>query len=494
VRAQPEGGARSSRRRRIGLAAGPVLALAVLAYPFGMPPPAHRLAAIFALVIVYWVTEAIPLAATAILGPALAVVAGVAGAREAFAAFGNPIIFLFLGSFLIARGMTLHGLDRRIALFVLSRPWVGERPGRILLAFGLIGAFLSMWISNTATAAMMLPIGLGVLKALPMGGEESAPGRRYATGLMLMIAYACEIGGIATPVGTPPNLIAIGMIQKVTGREIGFLEWMSIGLPVTIVCFAVAYLVISRLYGAGRKRIEGAMKTIRAERAKLGPWRRGELSAFVVFLAVVALWIVPGTASLVLGDASPVASALNSALPESAAAVLAALLLFVLPGDRDKPGAAMSWQEGVQIDWGTILLFGGGLALGGLAFGTGLASTLGSALGGLAATLPAVMTLLAVLLIACLITEFMSNTAAANLLVPLFLALGAGVAGGAMPLAIAATIGCSLAFCLPVATPPNAIVYGSGRVTLGQMLKAGILIEISCALATWGVLLARGIR
>lgn len=475
-----------SRRGVIGLFLGPILALGVLAAPTGLESPAHRLAAVFTLVIVYWVTEAIPLPATALLGPALAIALGVGRAREVLAPFAHPIIFLFLGSFLIARAMSVHGLDRRIALFVLSRNWVGERPGRILLAFGGIGAFLSMWMSNTATTAMMLPIGLGVLGTLSVGKKEIG---RYSTGLLLMLAFSCEIGGIATPVGTPPNLIALGMLESHLGREISFVQWMTFGVPISVICFAFCYLVISRLFPAGRQRLDGAGLSVRNAREALGGWKPGERASLIAFLVAVTLWTLPGIAGLVLGPEAPVAAALRGTFPEAVAALLAALLLFLIPVSWRERRFALAWEDAARIDWGTILLFGGGLSLGGLAFRTGLAAALGQALGSLAGALPYALMVLAAVVIADLLTEFMSNTATANLLVPIFLAVGAATSGGPLPLALGAAVGCSIAFCLPVATPPNAIVYGTRRVPLTSMIRAGILMDLGCALAVWLLIL-----
>jgi len=478
-------------RQTVGLFLGPGAFLAVLVSPTGLEPSAHRLAAIFALVVVYWITEAIPLPATALLGPALAVVVGVAGAREAFASFGHPIIFLFLGSFLIARAMMKHGLDRRIALFVLSRPWVGEHPGRILLAFGAIAAFLSMWMSNTATTAMMLPIGLGVLRTLPLGGRDAAggPSSAYGTGLMLMIAYSCNVGGIATPVGTPPNLIAIGMLERVLHRDISFVEWMSFGVPVAVACFFLLYALVRRMFSPRVGTIRGAAAVIRDERGRLGRWSAGEKAALTSFLVAVTLWILPGMVGLVVGSESPATETLSGALPEGASAVLAATLLFLIPVDWKAREFALEWREAVGIDWGTILLFGGGLSLGGLAFSTGLAEAIGGAtLGGAGSLGIAAMVLIAVF-VANLMTEFMSNTAMANLLIPMFLVLTAADAGGSVLPALGATLGCSLAFCLPVATPPNAIVYGSGRVPLTAMIRTGVLLDLGCGLLTWTGLL-----
>jgi sodium-dependent dicarboxylate transporter 2/3/5 len=476
-------------RRAVGLFLGPALFLLVLLTPSDLTPEAHRLAAVFALVIAYWVTEAIPLAATALLGPALTVPLGVASHREAFASFGHPIIFLFLGSFLIARAMRTHGLDRRIALFALSRPWVGEHPGRILLAFGAIAAFLSMWMSNTATTAMMLPIGLGVLSTLPRRQAAAEGPWPYATGLMLMIAYSCNVGGIATPVGSPPNLIAIGMLEEIAGRTLTFFDWMSFGLPITVILFLFLYFVILRGFSCSRAEFEGASETIRDERARLGSWSAGEKAALLSFLVAVTLWTLPGLIGLALGRSHPLSAALRAALPEGPSAILAATLLFVVPVDRSARNFALSWKEAVKIDWGTILLFGGGLSLGSLAFSTGLAEALGRAILDLTGGLPIWAVALFALFLANVMTEFMSNTATANLLVPMFIALGGQASGNPMLTAVGATLGCSLAFCFPVATPPNAIVYGSGHVRLITMIRTGIVLDVGCGVLAWAGLL-----
>jgi sodium-dependent dicarboxylate transporter 2/3/5 len=478
-------------RRTLGLFLGPAALILVLVIPSDLPPEAHRLAAVLALVIVFWVSEAIPLGVTALLGAALAVVLGVADAHTAFASFGHPIIFLFVGSFLIAGAMARHGLDRRIALFVLSRRWVGERRSRILLAFGAIAAFLSMWMSNTATTAMMLPIGLGVLSALP--AEREGPGRTagYATALMLMIAFSCNIGGIATPVGTPPNLIAIGMFEEILGVRISFVQWMTFGVPVAGACFAFLYIVIRRQYSIRAGVMEGASETIRSERARLGPWGAGEKASLAAFLVAVILWILPGIVALALGPESPLAETLDRALPEGPSAILAATLLFVIPVDWPKRQFALDWRHAARIDWGTILLFGGGLSLGSLAFATGLAEALGRVILGDSHRLSVILLVLVAIFIANVMTEFMSNTAMANLLIPMFLALVGTNTDSAMLLpALGATIGCSLAFCLPVATPPNAIVYGSGQVPLAKMIRSGIVLDLGCGLLAWAALVA----
>ena len=476
------------RRRTVGLFLGPLIFFAVLAMPSNLDPPAQRMAAIFGLVIVLWVSEAIPLAATALLGPALAVPLGVAGHREAFASFGHPIIFLFIGSFLIAGAMRTHGLDRRIALFVLSRRWVGEHPGRILLAFGAIAAFLSMWMSNTTTAAMMLPVALGVLSTLPTVNQAPRT-RSYATGLMLMIAFSCNVGGIATPVGTPPNLIAIGMLEEIRGSDITFLDWMSFGVPIAAVLFGFVYVVALRLFPASRQAFRGSSSAIHRQRETIGPMNNGERAALTAFLVAVTLWTLPGVVGLMLGKDHAASQAISRALPEGPSAILAAVLLFVLPVDWKARRFALDWREAVKIDWGTILLFGGGLSLGTLAFSSGLAQRIGAAVIDFAGDMPIWALALLALFLANLMTEFMSNTATASLLIPMFLALAGQASGHPSLPALAATLGCSLAFCLPVATPPNAIVYGSGHVPLITMIRVGVLLDLGCGLLAWAMLM-----
>jgi len=395
-------------RRTLGLALGPLLFLLALSLPSSLSPEAHRLGAIFALVIVFWISEAIPLAATALLGPALAVLLGV----------------------------------------------------------------------------------LGTLSA--QNGAEPAGRWSYATGLMLMIAFSCNVGGIATPVGTPANLNAMGMIEELTGRNISFFEWMGFAGPISLVLFGLVYLVIRRLFPSQEKRFDGAAKTIRAERASLGRWRAGEKAALASFLLAVTLWTLPGFAGLLLGSDHAWSQTLARGLPEGPAAILAASLLFLIPTDWKRRQFALTWKQAVRIDWGTILLFGGGLSLGSMAFSTGLAEAIGGAILASSGGLPLWAVALIAIYSADFLTEVMSNTATANLLIPMFLAVSAGaVMGGGDPLlpALAATLGCSLAFCIPVATPPNAIVYGSGQVPLTQMIRAGILLDLGCGLLAWAGLL-----
>ncbi|HEV2881964.1 MAG TPA: DASS family sodium-coupled anion symporter [Pyrinomonadaceae bacterium] len=476
-----EGEARFERVRRIaGLVLAPAVFVLLLLLPLpALKPEAHHLAAVMAAVVILWVTEALPLPATALLGAAACVVMRVAPARDVFAPFADPLMFLFIGSFIIARAIFLHRLDRRLAFGVLSIKWVGARPGRILVAFGAVTAFISAWISNTATTAMMFAIGMAILAFLFDNEQEggSKINRRYATGLMLMTSFAASIGGLATPIGTPPNVIGLGFIRQLVGVEFPFFKWAMIGTPVVIILFLYLSFYLNALCRAGVREIEGSREMLTRERARLGAWTRGQKSTLAAFLVTVALWIVPGLIALVAGDRSALYQSVNRRVPEAVAAVAGAMLLFLLPGDR-RGERAITWDEAVKIDWGVVLLYGGGFALGVLSFQTGLAEAIGY---GLTKHLPitgGLSLLFASTLVATLTSEATSNTASANMVVPVVIAIAR--AAGADPLepALGATMGASLGFMLPVSTPCNAIVYGSGYIPLSRMIRYGLLLDV----------------
>jgi solute carrier family 13 (sodium-dependent dicarboxylate transporter), member 2/3/5 len=464
-------------RQRIGAVLAVAVFVLVLTLPMaGLSPQAHRLAAVLAVVVVLWVTEALPLPVTALLGAAACVLLQVAPAKEVFAPFADPLMFLFIGAFILARAIFLHGLDRRLAYGVLSLPWVGARPGRILLAFGAVTTMISAWISNTATTAMMFGIGLSILAALRAPGAGRTIEPRYATGLMLMTSFAASIGGLATPVGTPPNVIGLGFIRSLVGVDISFFRWMLIGVPVVIVLFAFLILYFNSVASAGVRELPAGARLIREERAKLGRWTRAQRSVAVAFLVTVVLWIVPGIVALVAGERSAAYQALNRSVPEGVAALIGALLLFVLPGDG---GRAISWQEAVQIDWGVVLLYGGGFALGVLSFQTGLAEALGRGLTGLLPIHGSFGMLVASVLVAVVLSETTSNTAAANMVVPVVISIARATGLDPLEPALGATMAASLGFMLPVSTPCNAIVYGAGYIPLSRMIRHGLALDIA---------------
>ncbi|HEX8293743.1 MAG TPA: DASS family sodium-coupled anion symporter [Pyrinomonadaceae bacterium] len=473
-------GARFGRwRRAAGFVLAPPAFAALLLLPLpGLKPEAHRLAAVMAAVVILWITEALPLPVTALLGAAACVVLKVAPAKDVFAPFADPLMFLFIGSFMIARAIFLHRLDRRLAFGVLSIKWVGARPARILFAFGAVTAFISAWISNTATTAMMFAIGMAILAFLfdqeKEGGQQIS--RRYATALMLMTSFAASIGGLATPIGTPPNVIGLGFIRQLTGVEFPFFKWAVIGTPVVVVLFLWLFVYLNWLSPAGVREIEGSREMLRRERDRLGAWTTAQKSTLAAFLVTVALWVVPGLIALFAGDQSAVYKGVNGSVPEAVAAVVGASLLFLLPGDGG--ARAINWEEAVKIDWGVVLLYGGGFALGVLSFQTGLAEAVGRGLTGLLPVSGGTGLLFASVVVAVVVSEATSNTASANMVVPVVIAIAR--AQGADPLepALGATMGASLGFMLPVSTPCNAIVYGSGYVPLARMIRYGVLLDV----------------
>jgi sodium-dependent dicarboxylate transporter 2/3/5 len=302
--------------------------------------------------------------------------------------------------------------------------------------------------------------------------------RRYATGLMLMTSFAASIGGLATPIGTPPNLIGLGFIRELLGHEIPFVSFSMIGVPVVVLLFLFLYAYLNFFCRAGEREIAGSHEMLQRQRRQLGPWTAGQRSTLAAFLITIVLWVVPGLIALVAGVQSDLYKAVNGSLPEAVAALLGAGLLFLLPGDRE--GKAITWREAAEIDWGIVLLYGGGFALGVLSNQTKLAEAIGA---GLASLLPleesGFWLLVATTLVATLISEATSNTASATIVVPV--AISIARAAGADPLepALGATFGASLGFMLPVSTPCNAIVFGSGYVPLTRMVRYGLLLDVA---------------
>jgi len=485
-------------RRTWGLFLGPALFVLLLAFPPAAIPrgDAARLLAVAAWTLTWWITEAVPIPVTSLLAPSLAVLCGVGSPKELVAPFGEPIILLFLGSFLLAEAMLASGLDRRIAHAILSHHWVGSSATRLLLAFVASTAGLSMWLSNTATAAMMFPLGLAVLTALPrlLAEKNGAPvdltRLRFGTALMLAIAYAASIGGTATPVGTPPNLIVLSSLESLTGVKISFFTWMVLTAPVTLAMLAVLVIYLRLALPPELAEIAGSRQLLAAERAALGRWRPAERNTLIAFLLAVTLWVTPGAAALLLGPSSGAASTLGALFPEAVVAVLAASLLFVLPVDWPARRFTLSWSNAARIDWGTLLLFGGGLSLGGAMLQTGLAKVLGTFL--VEATGARSLTALTFLfgITAIFLTETTSNTAAAAMLAPIAIASAQAAGVSPVPPAVAIALGCSMAFMLPVATPPNAIVYGSGGVPIRAMVVHGLVLNLcSAALIPAGAVL-----
>ncbi len=444
---------------------------------------AWSLAVIVVAVVVLWITEALPLAVTSLLGAVACVIAGVAPAHEVFAPFADPLIFLFIGSFLLAEAIRLHGLDKRLAFGVLAVPWVGERPGRILAAVAVVCAVASGFISNTCTTAMMLTIVAGIVAAVEEASETSGrpPAPAFATGLFLCVAFASSLGGLATPIGTPPNLIGLGFIRKQLGVDITFPGWCMIGIPIVTVLVTFVVFILGRMFPAGVDRLDGVAEFVTKERERLGRWTIAQRSVAAAFAITVFLWVMPGVVIAALGPDHPTAKLLRGRLPEGVAALIGGILLFVLP--RGEPGRwrpVLEWKE-ARIDWGIVLLYGGGMALGTLCFSTGLAAALGQSIEWLVpgGTWGGVVLVILATGVAVFTSEFTSNTASANIVVPVAIALGTATGGDPLPAALAATFAASLGFMMPVSTPCNAIVYGSGRISLRSMMAAGIFLDVA---------------
>jgi sodium-dependent dicarboxylate transporter 2/3/5 len=387
--------------------------------------------------------------------------------------------------------MIVHGLDRRFALGILRRKWIGASPERLLFSVGAITAFLSMWVSNTATAAMMFPIAVGIINALRRNAPESGSGgdagglNQYATGLMLMVAYSASVGGIGTIIGTPPNLIGVGLIRQQIGIEIPFLEWMSFAVPLLLVMYVGLYFLMWGMHRPTGLTLEGAEAYIRSEVKRLGSWTSGQRNAAVAFFAAVILWLTPGGIALLYGTQSPAYLWYDTHLPESVVALLAAILLFLLPVDWARREFTLNWPDAVQIDWGTILLFGGGLSLGDLMFKTGLAGTMGEGLMGLLSVQSVWGVTALGIFLGIVISELTSNTASASMVIPVVIAIAEAAGVNPLPPALGACLGASFGFMLPISTPPNAIVYGSGLIPITKMIRAGIVFDLIGFLIIW---------
>ena len=471
------------------IVAGPVAAAVVfLAMPepgAQLTAPARATAAIGVLMAVWWMTDAIPLAATALLPVLLLPVAGVfptgdglpSAIRQAAAPYGHEYIFLFLGGFLIARAIERWGLHRRIALMTVSA--VGTRPTRLIGGFMIATAGLSMWISNTATTVMMLPIALSVIALVDERVRAEAPAQEsavapFATCLLIAIAYAASIGGVATLIGTPPNVFLAGYLKDAFEVELSFGRWLAAIGPMCAVLLAVTWLLLTRLLFPVRlSDIPGGRVLIRDELGKLGSMSRGERTVLCVFTLTAALWILRGP----LGRWELFTSFFPAwrHVHDSGIAILGALLLFVIPVDRKRGVFALDWETGKKLPWGVLLLFGGGLSLASAVSKSGLADWIGHQL---PEGIPVAVLVVLATTVVIFLTEMSSNLATVSVFLPILGALA--VARGVDPrwIVIPAGIAASCAFMLPVATPPNAIVFGSGRVRIGEMVKAGLWLNL----------------
>ena len=455
--------------RFAGLFLGPLAAVVMLLLPApeGLPAAGWHTAAIAVWMAVWWASEAIPLAVTALLPIALLPLLGVSDVGAATAPYANPLIFLFLGGFLIALAMQRWNLHRRIALLVLAR--AGAHPRRLIAAAMLATALLSMWISNTATAMMMLPIAASLAAIVSVDADDARRRGNFATALMLGIAYAASIGGLGTLIGSPPNALLASFMGQTYGVTVTFADWMLLGVPVAAVMLPIAWLVLTRVaYPFTDVAHGGGAAAVAVALAELGPMTVPEKRVAAVAGLVAVAWV----GGPWLGAGLP-----DGALSDTVIAVVGAALLFVVPADWKKREFLLDWAWAVRAPWNVLLLFGGGLSLARAIDRTGLAAWIGGGLDPLAAW-PLIAVMAAVALLVIFLTELTSNTATTAAFLPVVGAVGVGAGLDPLALAVPAALAASCAFMLPVATPPNAIVYGSGYVTVPQMIRAGIVLNL----------------
>ena len=431
----------------------------------GLAPEAQRALVLLVIVTGLWVTESLPVAVTALFVPPLALLFGIADARTAFAGFGDPIVFLFFGTFLLTDAAARHGLNDRLARSVLGSAWVSKSPRRLLWAVAMLGCGISAWVNNTATTALLLPLALT---------SENLGSRRLMVGTLLVCAYAPSLGGVATPVGTAPNLIGLRLLEQATGSRPSFATWCALFAPLAILGTAIS---AGWLAWGARGEAAATAPAPPSPRTVARPWTLAERTLIPVFVVVVLLWITPGILAATPLQGAAWLATWQARLPEPAVPLLGGLLLFMRPSGA---GKARILDAGVltRLDWSTLMLFGGGLTLGSLMFETGLARWLGGIIFQAIPIQGTYGVVLAATLVAVIVSEMTSNTASAAVVVPVVLAI-AQVAGiDPVKPALAATVGCSFGFMLPVSTPPNALVYGTGRVPVGEMIRQGVLLDV----------------
>ncbi len=455
-------------RKTAALLLGPLLFIALLFLdpPSGMSKEAYLMLAITIWIAIWWISEAIPIAVTSLLPIVLFPLSGILDVGETTAAFGDKYVFLYLGGFILAIAIEKWNLHKRIALNIINL--IGTNIYRIILGFMVATAFLSMWISNTATAVMMLPMAMSIVSELKDNPNTiENENIIFGKAVMLGIAYAASIGGIATLIGTPPNLVFAGFVQKTYGIEISFWQWIRFGLPISIIMLAIAWFYLTRV-AFKFKQIEfpGGKQEINRLLAQLGPMKKEEKLVLAVFILTAFCWI---TRSFILQKLVP-------SMDDTSIAIGAAILLFLLPSSSPKKPIIV-WEDAIKIPWGIILLFGGGMALASGFQTTGLAVWLGNQM----SLLEGISLFLLVLIIVAsvnFLTEVTSNLATAAMLMPILAPLALNLNINPFILMVATTVAASCAFMLPVATPPNAVVFGSGYLKISDMIKTGFWLNI----------------
>jgi sodium-dependent dicarboxylate transporter 2/3/5 len=453
------------------LVAGPLALLLTLLLPAPatMGEPAWGVAGLAVWMALWWITGVVPLEATGLLPLVMVPLLGVAALEAVAASYADPVIFLFLGGFLIAAALEHWELHRRFALLTLRV--VGASPRRVVLAFLVTTGFMSMWISNTAAAVMMLPI--AVAAAAPVGGEPTTERDPFTIAVMLAVAYGASIGGVAALIGTPPNAIFVANARELAGLDVSFADWLPIGLPLSVALTGVCWLILVTAFRVPGRAGGSAGPSLAVEsESRMEP---GDRFVLGVFLLAALAWVlrtpkqlgavrVPGLTDVLPG------------LDDAAIGLVAALLLFAVPLPRSRFRVALDWETARRVPWGILLLFGGGLALAAAFASSGLSDWIGQRLEGLRG-LPLPLVIAATAALFALLTEMTSNTATAALAMPLMASVAGGLGLPPAPLMLAAALACSMAFMLPVATPPNAIVFGKGGMRVSDMVRAGVLLD-----------------
>lgn len=450
------------------LFAGPLvfILLQLIGKPASMPDAAFDVLCVTIWMAMWWVTEVIPISVTALLPIILFPLTGALSIEATTAAFGHKYVFLYLGGFILAIAIERWNLHRRIALNIINL--IGSKLKYIILGFMLATAFLSMWISNTATAVMMLPIGAAIISQIKdIPGASKEENQQFGKALMLSIAYSASIGGIATLIGTPPNLVFAGIVEELYGIEISFLQWSLLGFPVSVILLFMCWKYLTNYaFKFKHREIPGGIEEIPKQINLLGKMNTAEKRVLIIFACTAFLWI---SRSFLLEPFFPF-------IDDTIIAITAGVILFAIPaGDRGKP--LLNWEEAVELPWGIILLFGGGMALA-RAFGdSGLAVWIGEQLSGLE-HLPLFLLILILVATVNFLTEVTSNLATTAMLLPVLATMAVALDLHPFILMVSATLAASCAFMMPVATPPNAVIFGSGYLRIPDMIKSGIWLNI----------------
>jgi sodium-dependent dicarboxylate transporter 2/3/5 len=441
-------------------------------------PGANKVFGIAAWMIIWWISEAAPIPITALLPLVMFPFLGVMKMSEATAPYANPIIFLFMGGFMIALGLEKHRLHERIALNLIRI--TGTSGNGIILGFLIATGFISMWISNTATAMMMLPIAISVIDLLKTN-QQNIPEvltkgeRNFGIGLMLVIGYAANIGGIATIIGTPPNVVFIGLLDQIYQQKIPFGKWMIIGFPLSLFLLAACYLIITKvLFPNGLKKVHGSEELIRNKLKELGSIRKEEKLVLTIFALTSSLWIFQQPINLLLG---------NEILNDTNIAMLGGSLMFVVPSSLKELKFLLSWRDTEKLSWGILILFGGGLCLAKGLSDAGIIQAVGTAIAKQSSSVN--WLLLGLITASIFITELMSNVALVQIFIPVVFGIAVNLGLNPIYLGMPVAFAASMAFMFPVATPPNAIVFSSGHMQIKDMMRAGIILNIISIIAIY---------